>query len=83
VMLDDGSALASWIEQVEGAAEFRARHVGPEGPRGEPVRIASLPATRASGYPRMVRAGDRLIFAWTDAGDVTQVRTATGRLDRP
>ena len=80
VLLDDGSALVSWLEQTTGGAELRVRHVGPDGPRGPSVGIAGVAATRTSGYPRMVRAGDAIVFAWTDAGDPSAVRASRARL---
>lgn len=79
-LLPDGSALVGWIEELGGDAEFRVRHVGPEGPRGDAVRIAGLSASRASGYPRMVRSRDTLVLAWTDAAQPPRVRTATARI---
>lgn len=83
VLLSDGGALVSWIEQADQGADWRVRRVAPDGTRGPSVRIAALAATRASGYPRMMRAGDTLTFAWTDAGDAPQVRTARARLEQP
>jgi hypothetical protein len=66
-LLDDGSALVGWIEQLESGAEFRARRVWPDGRRGDALTIASLAAGRASGYPRIARSGGRLVFAWVGA----------------
>jgi hypothetical protein len=80
VLLPDGSAIVGWIEQLGTNAEFRVRQVGPEGPRGEAVRIATLSASRASGYPRMVRSQDTLVLAWTDAAQPPRVRTAVARI---
>jgi len=80
-LLADGSALVSWIERTEDGAEFRARRVTHSGERSAPVTVAPLASSRASGYPRMARHGDELVFAWTDAGaprsgQSPQVRTA-------
>lgn len=63
-LLDDGSALVGWIEQLESGAEFRVRRVWPDGRRDAGIAIANLAASRASGYPRIARSGNRLIFAW-------------------
>jgi hypothetical protein len=44
------------------------------------VRIAGVTADRASGYPRLVRSGQTLVFAWTEVrNQVKRVRTATAR----
>jgi len=81
VLLPEGGALVSWIEQTPGGAELRVRHVAPGGARGPSARISEVNATRSSGYPRMVRAGGALVFAWTDAGDRTSVRVARAHLE--
>ena len=76
-MLDDGSAVASWIELIDGRAAFMVRRLSSSGARTLPVEVAALEGSRSSGYPRMARSGDELLFAWTDtAGGGTVVRTA-------
>lgn len=74
--LPDGAALATWIEFAGGRAQFMARRVKADGTKGAPFPIAGMAATRASGYPRMARHGDEIVFAWTEAGDAPGVRTA-------
>lgn len=75
-LLDDSSAIATWIEFADGKAQFRMRRVTAAGERTAPVTIAGLSANRASGYPRMALSGGELIFAWTDSGTPTTVKTA-------
>ena len=79
VLLEDGAAVVSWVEGGADDARVRLRTVSPSGP-GEATTLATTAAARASGFPRMARAGDRLVFAWTEAGSPAQVRTATARL---
>jgi hypothetical protein len=68
-LLADGAALVAWMEYVKDAsAEVRVRRVSPDGSRGESTKVASVTSERTSGYPRMVRAGDRIVFAWVAAG---------------
>lgn len=74
-MLPDGTALVGWIEQVDKGAEFRVRRISPAGPQGASLTIAALAAGRSSGYPRIARSGDRLVFAWVGARGVA---TAVG-----
>jgi hypothetical protein len=70
LMLEDGSALVSWIEKTKGGAEVRARRVRP-GRRPEPsITVAPSGAARSSGFPRMARSGRAVIFAWTSAEGV-------------
>jgi hypothetical protein len=83
---DEGGAWVSWVERtgaVGGAggagaegAEVRLRHVAPDGSAGEAMTIASSSAARASGFPRMARAVDGLVLAWTVPGRPSRVRVA-------
>lgn len=77
-MLPGGHALVSWVERSGGGegAEVRARTVAADGRLGEPFRVAVSVAARASGFPRMVRSGDTVVFAWTHAGEPGGVRAA-------
>ena len=75
-LLSDGSAIATWIEFADGKAQFRMRRVTPNGERGQSTTVAGLSANRASGYPRIARFGDELIFAWTESGTPSTVNTA-------
>jgi hypothetical protein len=80
VQLEDGSALILWVELEEPDAVIRLRQVQPDGSMAEPVTVSATTASRASGFPRMVRSGDQLVFAWTEVGEPTRVRLATARL---
>jgi hypothetical protein len=82
VLLEDGSALVSWIE---GAGEGReagilVRRVTADGAPGEPSTVEATTTDRASGFPRMVRSGDEVVFAWTGTGEARQVRSAVAAL---
>lgn len=76
VLLEDGSALASWVEAQGKEAVVRARRMSPGAAPGAPFTIAGTSAARASGFPRLVRNGRRVIAAWTESGTTTQVRLA-------
>ncbi len=75
-LLADGSAIATWIEFANGKAQFRMRRVTASGERGPALTVTGLTANRASGYPRMARFGDELVFAWTESGNPSSVKTA-------
>ena len=79
-LLADGSALSTWIEFADDRAQFKVRRVVPSGQQGQAMAVSALNAGRASGYPRMVRAGREIVFAWTEAGDTPRVRTAVAVL---
>jgi hypothetical protein len=77
LLLADGSALVCWMSGgAEGGAN-KVRRVAPDGTLGPVTVIASTDVSRASGFPRMARLGDTVIFAWTQFGKPSQVRTAT------
>ncbi len=80
-LLDDGDALATWIEYPKGSAQFRARRVSKTGTTSPAYTIASIATSRASGYPRMARHGNELTFAWIESvNGAAQVKTAAGPL---
>jgi hypothetical protein len=68
-------------------AEVRVRRVTAEGGRSDARTVAVSTEARASGFPRMVRGGDRLVFAWTEAGNSSgassRVRVATAEVPGP
>ncbi|RMG46335.1 MAG: exo-alpha-sialidase [Acidobacteria bacterium] len=78
VMLDDGSALVSWMEAEEKGNEagLFIRRVARDGGQSEPVRVVGLASSRASGFPRLARWGSQMVIAWTEVGERSRVRTA-------
>lgn len=82
VMLDGGAALVSWLEDTGAGAEVRVRRVGADLARGDAMVVARTTAARPSGFPRMVRSGDRVVFAWREpeTGAGPRVRTAIARI---
>lgn len=80
VLLDDGRAVVSWLQSATNGAELRAQPFSRDGKPGPAVLVAAASVQRSSGFPQMVRAGDGLLFAWTDSTASPQVRTAFARL---
>ena len=81
-LLPDGGAIVSWIERTgQTEAEVRVRHVGADGRMGEPRTLAASSSARSTGFPRMVRAGGDLVFAWTGAGKPSSIHAARMALD--
>jgi hypothetical protein len=80
-LLEDGSAVASWIEFADGRAQFKIRRIAPSGARGAAQSVAGVSAERTSGQPRLVRHGSELLLAWTQTADGrSSVRTAVAGL---
>ena len=66
-LLDDGSAVATWVEYAEGRSDFRLRRVDRSGARSAAITVAGVSGGRASGFPRVGRRGDELVFAWSES----------------
>jgi hypothetical protein len=79
-MLDGGEALVTWLERAGAGAEIRTRRVRGDGGAGPSAPLAATAAARASGFPRVARLGDTLLFAWTEPGETPVVRTAVAGL---
>lgn len=77
-LLQDGSAVVSWVEKTEGErAALMLRRVAPRGRAGPPLQIVTTNIRRPSGFPQLLAFEDGLLVAWTDvSGLESQVRTA-------
>ena len=84
LLLDDGSALVSWLvatpERSEPGAAIKVRRVWPDGRMTEALTVAEASPGRASGVPRMTRMGAEIFFAWTETGEPARVRVAIGKI---
>ncbi|WP_420635857.1 sialidase family protein [Candidatus Palauibacter sp.] len=78
--LDDGSAVAVWLEASDATPRILARRVWPDGSMEVPLMISETAGERSSGFPRMVRIGDELLVAWTLATDDGGVRVRSVRI---
>jgi hypothetical protein len=77
VLLEDGSALVSWIERGESSASLAVRRAFPDGRLEPPIVAASTSVSRSSGFPRMVRHDGEIVMAWTQTGEPSSVRSGT------
>jgi hypothetical protein len=80
-MLEDGSAVATWVEFADGRSQFRMRRVDASGVRSAAVTVANN-TTGVTGYPRVARSGNELVLAWNESrGEESQhVKAAVVRL---
>lgn len=67
VMLNEKSAMISWME----GSTIKALKINADGSKGKTITIAESSDSRASGFPQMTKAGNKLIFAWTDNKEKT------------
>jgi hypothetical protein len=80
VLLEDGRAVVSWLGQSANEPQILAQPFTREGPAGAAVAVATTSVARSSGFPQMVRAGDGLLFAWTESTDPPRVSGAFATL---
>ena len=76
LLLADGSALVCWMSDGSEGGANKVRRVAPDGTLGPVAVIAKTDVSRSSGFPRMARLGDTVLFAWTQFGKPPRVRTA-------
>jgi hypothetical protein len=81
-LLPDGSALVSWLDRTAKGGEIKIRRVKPDGSRGESLMLAESNSLRATGVPQMVRAGNEVIFAWTQPGSSSKVHIAAVKINQ-
>lgn len=80
LLLDEQTALVTWLEQTVAGGEIRARRVGRDG-KGEPsIKIADSSTARAAGFARVARVGRDVYFTWTEQDAKSKrVHVARGR----
>ena len=87
-LLDDGSAATTWVEFADKRGQLRLRRIEPSGMKSAAVSVAGVDGGSSSGFPRMARKGDELLFAWTestvapDNSTSFQVKTAAAQLPK-
>lgn len=67
VMLDDNSAMVSWME----GAVIKATRVYSDGKKDTPIIISTSSSSRSSGFPQMTKSGNNILFAWSDDKEKT------------
>ncbi|MFZ2905421.1 MAG: exo-alpha-sialidase [Cyclobacteriaceae bacterium] len=63
VLLNEQTAMVSWME----GTEIKVAKVRSDGTKDPSITIAASSESRSSGFPQMTKAGNQLIFAWTDS----------------
>ncbi len=74
--LANGRTAVSWLRTEADGLGLALRLIARDGELGEIMTVASIDAARPLDFPQMVHDGRRLVFAWTDFGDVQRIRTA-------
>lgn len=76
-LIDENTAAISWIEGNDKTSYLKVRTVKTDGTGvlGEPIVISKMDASRSSGFPKMVKKDNQLLFTWTKTGKETSVKT--------
>jgi hypothetical protein len=81
VLLADGRAVVSWLEAGTSGARVLVQPWTQDGAAGEARVVTPSTGARSTGFLQLALAGDDLLFAWTDDGNPSAVRTAKARLN--
>lgn len=68
-LLEDNSALISWMDIVEDSTVIQLQIVGADGTLSELVTLTESSKSRSSGFPRMVLKDDKAYLTWTNIGE--------------
>ena len=80
LLLDESTALVTWLEQTGAGGEIRARRVGRDGKAEPSMKIADSSTARAAGFARTARVGRDVYFTWTEqSANSKRVHVARGR----
>lgn len=63
-LMDEDNALVSWMESKSKVAEIKVVRVNKNGTKTEPITIAEVSASRASGFPQLELANGTVYVAW-------------------
>lgn len=80
VMIDEQTAAVSWLDGGDKPA-IKYRLVNKTGSMSPVYVVADISQERGSGFPQMEYHENSLFFAWTEMGDVDQIRMKKVALD--
>lgn len=72
LLLDEETALVTWLEQTAKGGEIRARRVRRHGSPEAPVKIAASSAARAAGFARIAKLGRDVYVTWTEQNTMSK-----------
>ena len=77
VWLDEQNLAVSWMARADYGAYLKVIRLQNGKVSGEAVTVTNMSESRRSGFPQMVLMNGQLIFAWTEVGEINQVKMAT------
>lgn len=82
LLLEDGTAIVTWLERDPSGARVLSRRIAADGSVSSTFEVGGTSDGRPSGFPRMIRSGNDLVFAWTVPGEPATIAMATAPLPR-
>ncbi|MDH5365441.1 MAG: exo-alpha-sialidase [Cyclobacteriaceae bacterium] len=73
-MLDNSTAIVSWLDKGKTEAEIKVAKFNKEGIIGDIIVVAQSKESRSSGFPQMAIYNKKLFFAWTDANKPSHIK---------
>jgi hypothetical protein len=82
-LLEDNSALVSWMDTVEGKTNIQLQRVAKNGKLSNILTLAESSESRSSGFPRMVLKDNLAYLTWTkvNEGNKLSIETAIVNTD--
>ena len=76
--IDENTAAVSWMETDDQTTYLKVRKIKTDGTftLEEPIIVSVMEDARSSGFPKMIRRKNHLIFAWTGTKNQSNIRTA-------
>ena len=74
--LPNGETAVSWLRSEAEGLALVLQLIDGGGEFGETISVATIDTAGPLDFPQMVFDGTRLVFAWTDFGEVQRVRSA-------
>ena len=76
VLLDNGNAIVSSMNNNDGTSEILLHHITQQGQVSDPLIVSETTNTRSSGFPRMALHDNKIYMAWTSKDDRLNVHSA-------
>jgi hypothetical protein len=76
VSLASGAAIVSWVERATTGSQVHLRQVEADGVAGPVLNVSGTGGLQPGSVPRIERAGNDIVAAWTTSGDRPSVKTA-------
>ncbi len=76
VLVEQGHAIVSWVEQLGDTGEVRLASVGPQGKLGKSWAATATDLSRQSGFPILEKIDqNRCLLAWTAVDSLTTIKS--------